>query len=226
MAQKSRLLKILRAAEDVLLFFDDYFKSTSWVYHGTDLSGYQIRKSKNYLINKKRLDKSLVLKKASKDSPQRVLALITKPWDKKWRLVTFDIPEKERDKRDKLRYQLEELGLKHFQRSVWISPLPVNQHLKKIVRQIDNREELSIFIGRLFSQAQKQLVGDLWEIDWWQKKAEELISKFKKEEKIKAADKKQFWDLVLVHPKVPLDLLPSDWPLEQLIKTFKVKIKD
>lgn len=221
METKSRLLKILFVAEDILLFFNDYFKSTSWVYYGTSLSQDQLRKSKNYLKDNGYLDQEFKLR----EPPDTVLSLVTKPWDKKWRLVSFDIPEKERKKRDQLRCKLEELGFKHFQRSVWISPLPINSHLKKIVNQIDNKNYLSIFIGKLYNQNSKDLAKELWEVEVWQNSAINLLSKIKSNSKINSEKKRIFWDLIINHPKIPLDLLPSNWPLEQLTAAFATKIK-
>lgn len=46
-------------------------------------------------------------------------------WDGRWRVLIFDIPEKERYKRDVLRKKMFELGLKKLQESVWIAPHPL-----------------------------------------------------------------------------------------------------
>lgn len=46
-------------------------------------------------------------------------------WDGKWRVLIFDIPERQRYKRDDLRYKLCDLGLKQLQESVWITPYPL-----------------------------------------------------------------------------------------------------
>lgn len=43
-------------------------------------------------------------------------------WDRKWRLILFDIPEKERSKRRKLTRSLAEAGCGCLQGSVWILP--------------------------------------------------------------------------------------------------------
>lgn len=43
-------------------------------------------------------------------------------WDKKWRLIIFDIPEKYRKVRDIFRMRLKQLGLYQLQKSVYISP--------------------------------------------------------------------------------------------------------
>lgn len=56
---------------------------------------------------------------------------IKKPakWDKKWRLVIFDVPEKYRPRRDYLRMKLRELGFYQLQKSVWICPYPCEDEI-------------------------------------------------------------------------------------------------
>ena len=51
-------------------------------------------------------------------------------WDKKWRLVMFDVAEVERGRRDVLRKWLAKLGLKRLQMSVWIYPYPLESEIK------------------------------------------------------------------------------------------------
>ena len=43
-------------------------------------------------------------------------------WDKRWRVVVFDIPEKHRRTRDSLRSSMRELGFYRLQDSVWVYP--------------------------------------------------------------------------------------------------------
>lgn len=43
-------------------------------------------------------------------------------WDWKWRLVIFDIPEKKRPTRDKIRHLVSRLGFLRLQDSVWVYP--------------------------------------------------------------------------------------------------------
>ena len=47
-----------------------------------------------------------------------------KKWDRKWRLVMFDIPMRFTKGREALRYHLKELGFFQFQKSAWIYPYP------------------------------------------------------------------------------------------------------
>lgn len=45
-----------------------------------------------------------------------------KRWDKKWRLIIFDIKERRRSYRDELRYYLQKFGFVRLQNSVWVYP--------------------------------------------------------------------------------------------------------
>jgi DNA-binding transcriptional regulator PaaX len=43
-------------------------------------------------------------------------------WDKKWRIVIFDIPQSRKNQREKLRLTLKQIGFAKLQHSVWIYP--------------------------------------------------------------------------------------------------------
>ncbi len=45
-----------------------------------------------------------------------------KTWDKKWRLLMFDIPHKIKQARDTFRWKLKDIGFIPFQKSIWIYP--------------------------------------------------------------------------------------------------------
>jgi hypothetical protein len=49
---------------------------------------------------------------------------VPKKWDKKWRVVMFDVPNRYGRTRDVFRKRLEQLGLRMVQKSVFISPYP------------------------------------------------------------------------------------------------------
>ncbi|KKT58347.1 MAG: Repressor in ring oxydation complex/ phenylacetic acid degradation pathway related protein (PaaX) [Candidatus Amesbacteria bacterium GW2011_GWB1_47_19] len=56
-------------------------------------------------------------------------------WDKKWRVILFDIGEMERRKRDILRRWLSRLGMVMIQKSVYIYPYPCENEVE-ILRQV------------------------------------------------------------------------------------------
>lgn len=62
---------------------------------------------------------------------------IRKKWDGKYRVVVFDIPEKNKDFRNWFRQELYLLNYKKLQKSVFISKLPLT---KDLVREIKKRK--------------------------------------------------------------------------------------
>ena len=54
-------------------------------------------------------------------------------WDKKWRIVVFDIPEKLRSGRDALREKLKDLGFYELQKSVMVFPHDCKNEIEFIV---------------------------------------------------------------------------------------------
>ena len=52
-----------------------------------------------------------------------------KRWDRKWRFVIFDIPEKHHLYRDALRDKLKRLGFFRIQHSVWTHPYPCQKEV-------------------------------------------------------------------------------------------------
>lgn len=60
---------------------------------------------------------------------------ITKPqhWDKKWRIVIFDIPDKSfKQARDILREKLKEWNFYPLQKSVWVCPWPCENEIQLV----------------------------------------------------------------------------------------------
>lgn len=60
---------------------------------------------------------------------------IAKPekWDRKWRIVLFDIPKEKKDLRDTLRRHLIQLGFHRFQKSVFIHPFPCKNEVEFLI---------------------------------------------------------------------------------------------
>ena len=66
--------------------------------------------------------------------------------DGKWLMVIFDIPERKRKLRDLFRKNLQILGFKFFQKSIWISPYDVLEEVQRIVQKYDLEKYVKIFL--------------------------------------------------------------------------------
>ena len=64
-----------------------------------------------------------------------------KKWDKKWRIVIFDISYLKRAHRDALRGKLKELGFYQLQKSVWIYPFDCRAEIELLRDFFGLREE-------------------------------------------------------------------------------------
>lgn len=62
-----------------------------------------------------------------------------KSWDKMWRLVFFDIPEKEKQKRNALNLKLKQLGFQQLQISIWVHPYPCRAEIEAVCENIGIR---------------------------------------------------------------------------------------
>lgn len=64
------------------------------------------------------------------------MKLDDEPWDGRWRIIIWDVPEKRRVTRDLLRYKLKWLGFKQLQKSIWITKTNCTQVLREFIKQI------------------------------------------------------------------------------------------
>lgn len=66
---------------------------------------------------------------------------IKKPrlWDKKWRIILFDIPERRRKVRDAIRYHLRQLGCYELQKSVFVHPFECRDEIDFIIEHYHAR---------------------------------------------------------------------------------------
>ena len=58
-------------------------------------------------------------------------------WDRKWRLVMFDIPERHRKAREALRRKLKDMNFLRLQHSIWVTPYPCEDEIR-FLREIFN----------------------------------------------------------------------------------------
>jgi len=116
--------------------------------------------------------------KIKRDFP--LLVIKQKRWDKKWRLVLYDIAEISRYKRDILRMKLRELKFGMFQRSVWMTPFDFARDFKEFIEA----KKLEDYVYIL--EAPALLVGNpqrlaikVWALDSFNRLYEKLDEKAK-----------------------------------------------
>lgn len=68
-------------------------------------------------------------------------------WDKKWRIVIFDIPEDEREARDAIREHLEHMGFFVLQRSVFVHPFDCKDEIDFLIELHDIRKYVRFLVA-------------------------------------------------------------------------------
>ncbi len=116
--------------------------------------------------------------KVIRDFP--LLEFQKRKWDRKWRIVLFDIAELNRGKRDLLRDKLKELGFGMFQQSVYISPHDFTKDLVEflVVSQLDGFVYVfEIFHTQVAIGDAKELARKVWNLDGLNDAYRKLIEK-------------------------------------------------
>ncbi|MEK7071166.1 MAG: PaaX family transcriptional regulator C-terminal domain-containing protein [Patescibacteria group bacterium] len=143
---------------------------------------------------------------------------LTSKWDKKWRILSYEIPEKKRDLRDKLRRELAGWGLGPWHRSFWITPHPIIEPLQGLVGGKEEQEYIQAFEAEHVFGAPEILIEKVWGKVSLEKQYRELFKKWhltlsQDLDKILKL-KKVVSDYIVVlknDPGLPEEILGSGW---------------
>lgn len=129
---------LFRAIEGILRFRDIKWIDDNQRRSRRMLNTFKYLLDKGY-IKKKYRGKQLYIsltdegrKKARQFSIDTLTIARVKRWDKKWRMVLFDVEEKRKLTREALRGKLKELGFYQLQKSVWVHAFPCERELHKL----------------------------------------------------------------------------------------------
>ena len=79
-----------------------------------------------------------------------------KKWDKKWRLVAFDISQSKKIYREAFRGKLKDLGFISFQKSIWISPYNCKDEINLLIDFFDfSNNEIRLIVADHVSDDRK-----------------------------------------------------------------------
>ena len=164
---------------------------------------------------------------------KKYLLLIAKKkqWDRRWRLVIFDIVEKNRKGREFLRKNLKMMGFAMLQKSVWISPYNFFNYVKNLIKNYQlEKDVILIETDNLYVSDYIDLARKIWPIDELNNKYQKILQKINKIHHLKNRSdrnqklneiKKEIIDIYLRDPHLPKALLPPDWYGYKLLKKVK-----
>lgn len=85
--------------------------------------------------------------KALKFNLDKITIPKMKDWDKKWRVILFDIPEKRKRERNALRQHLKQMGFYEFQKSVFIHPFNCEDEIDYLIEFYNIRAFVRIILA-------------------------------------------------------------------------------
>lgn len=157
-----------------------------------------------------------------------LLKLREKRWDGILRVVIFDIEEIQSSLRNRFRRKLKELGFRMWQKSVWVSLLPIEEDLKEFLanNNLWGRVYLLKDKGESIEDI-KEFIWRVWHLDELEKRYKNFLGKydlknpknitFEERQKINA----EFLEILTADPLLPLSVLPKEWIGEKVRKLIK-----
>lgn len=139
-------------------------------------------------------------------------------WDGVYRILSYEIPEKKRELRDKLRREVSGWGLGPWHRSFWITPHPIVKPLRQLIANKEEEKYVQAFEANHSFGDSHILVEKVWGI----KKLEAEYRKLFKvwHEILSGADSNNekikkivnnYVELLNIDPGLPKELIGENW---------------
>jgi len=152
----------------------------------------------------------------------------TKKWDGRFMIVIYDIPEKQKIRREILRGKLQELGFGMLQESVWISPHHFEEDMREFLVNNNLGKYAYVLTARkLLLGDTKKLVSKVWDLEKLNNSYKKIYQKLMKYQKRKVANKvlggiiHSYLSIIKEDPMLPNELLPNDWQREKIVKVLR-----
>ena len=139
-------------------------------------------------------------------------------WDGKWRIISYEIPEKKREIRDRLRREMQGWGLGPWHRSFWLTPHPILPTLKALTSQKEEEKYIQAFEADHTFGDREFLIEKVWGKSILDKSYRELFKKWheilsSQDEKIDKLKKVigEYINLLRQDPGLPKELVNEGW---------------
>jgi phenylacetic acid degradation operon negative regulatory protein len=182
--------------------------------------------------------------KLLEEGAQRIFQPRQDPWDGKWHLLTYSVPETNRHLRRRLRRRLLWLGFGALNHGTWISPRDLRTEVKQMVTELQVQMYVDLFAAEYQGFASNtEIVARCWDLGQLNEYYAELIAHYDPPFQEHQTRLQSGVDLdpqecfvrrfMLVHeyrsspyvaPNLPLELLPADWLGEkaaQLLQRYR-----
>ncbi len=149
-------------------------------------------------------------------------------WDKKLRIISYEIPESKRELRDRLRREMQGWGLGPWHRSFWITPHPVIDTLKELVAGKAEEQYIQAFEAEHGFGSKTTLIEKVWGKIALDKQYRELFKKWHailsgNGEKVEKCEHvvKEYINVLRNDPGLPKELIGEGWIGGEAMNIFK-----
>ncbi|MEW6568302.1 MAG: PaaX family transcriptional regulator C-terminal domain-containing protein [Chloroflexota bacterium] len=167
----------------------------------------------------------------TKAGGRRGLAPKAATWSGEWHLLTYRIPEAQRQLRDRLRQRLAWMGYASLSSSTWISPYDRGQDLDRTLALLRVQGYVERFTARYQeSRGNKELAARLWDLTGLNQRCRAFLTKYQAESEEHKGNLARgeeldlercfvrrfelmldYMDIGFADPNLPPELLPDDW---------------
>jgi phenylacetic acid degradation operon negative regulatory protein len=153
--------------------------------------------------------------------------VVNRDWDGHWTLLAFSVPESRRQDRHALRVQLSWAGFGLLQNGLWIAPSPGDA--AHALAELGLLDYVRMFRAETVTPADpRALAAEVWDlsglavryrgfVDRWEDGAREGLDDLSCQVLVEA----EWLLLIREDPRLPLALLPDDWPAVRAEELFR-----
>lgn len=168
----------------------------------------------------------------------RIFNRDTSPWDGRWHLAVYQVPEQQRKTREALRKRLTFLGYGSLAPSTWLSARDQSAHVSAVVRDLSLSKE-GLHITQMVAHTagdggDRELARRCWQLDEINGQYEQWLTEWTPVIKRVRAKKlsgpnalvtrvnlvRSFRSFPFFDPELPADLLPTPWHGIAAYRTF------
>ncbi len=164
------------------------------------------------------------------EGTQRIFQRKETRWDGRWNIVTYSIPERMREARDRLRIELGWIGYGALAEATWVSPYDLTGVVKGLLKKLNIEDYVNIFNTHECSTDPKKIVSRCWNLGDIHRKYMEFLSEYRP--MLESLQKRlqlgetiepsecfverfnlihEYRKLPFYDPDLPLELLPDNW---------------
>jgi phenylacetic acid degradation operon negative regulatory protein len=174
------------------------------------------------------------------EGAQRIFQRKQSHWDGNWNIVTYSIPERMREARDRLRLELGWMGYGALGEATWISPYDRTREVKNLLQRLNIEEYVHIFNAQHQGNTDpRRIVSRCWDLGKIHQKYADFLAEYrpKLEGHLKRLQDGETIEpsecfverFKLIHeyrkfpffdPDLPQELLPENWLRPQAAALF------